>query len=67
MGISPFIIMTDTTKITEEDLKSDLMGISVRLPKGFATKIKARASLRGLSRDIYIKNLLIVGLNSETN
>ena len=50
-------------QITEKDLDSELKGISVRLPKLMANKIKAEASLLGMSRDDYIKDKLLNAIN----
>jgi len=42
-------------------LESEIKGYSIRLPEQFHNMLKAEAALKGLTKDDYLRELLILG------
>ena len=45
----------------KELLESEMKGVSIRLPGKFHNLLKSEAALEGMTKDDYVKKLLIMG------
>lgn len=54
-------------KIQEDEINSEIKGISVRFPRKLSNRIKSEAAIRGITKDELFKKLVLLGCENFTD